>query len=138
MSNPHFIGKVAQKALLIKDRTVLITRDSNDEVWELPGGRLDKSESPREGILREIREELGAEGKIVGVYDVRTMYHPRDAADMLIVYYLILLVKESSTFLVDKEEIAEMAWVDSESYKEYAFFPEYERVLSEYFDKVPS
>ena len=138
MSNSHFVGKVAQKALIIKDGTVLITRDSNDEVWELPGGRLYSAENPREGILREIIEELGVEGKVDGIYDVRTMFHTRDAADMLVVYYLVSLIDESVQFVVGKEEVAEMAWVDSESYKSYSFFPEYERVLSEYFDKVPS
>jgi len=138
MSATHFVGKVAQKALIIKGRAVLITRDSNDEVWELPGGRLDSVEDPREGILREIREELGVEGKVDEIYDVRTMFHTRDSTDMLVVYYLVSLVDESVPFVVDKEEVAEMAWVDRESYKSYAFFPEYERVLSEYFDKVPS
>ncbi len=136
MSNSHFVGKVAQKALLIKDGKVLITRDSGDDVWELPGGRLDEGEEPKEGILREIREELGVEGKIEGIFQVRAMYHPRDKADILVVYYIISLVDETAEFKVDPEEVAEMAWVDRESYVAYSYFSEYKSILTEYFTKV--
>ena len=135
MSNSHFVGKIAQKALIIKDRLVLITRDSGDEVWELPGGRLDTGELPREGMLREIREELGVEGRVDGIFDIKNMYHPRDKADILVVYYLMSLLDESVAFSVDPEEVAEMAWVDAKSYKSYQFFADYQAILDSYFAK---
>ena len=138
MSITHFVGKVAQKALLIKDGKILITRDSGDEEWELPGGRLDVGEEPRTGMLREIREELGVEGKIESIFSVKTMYHTRDKADMLVVYYLVSLVDESAQFTVDPEEVAEMAWVDRESYIAYSFFSEYKNILTEYFNSALS
>lgn len=50
----HFEGKVAQKAIIVKGNKVLITRDSKDDVWELPGGRLDESEEPLDAMKREI------------------------------------------------------------------------------------
>ncbi len=138
MSTTHFVGKVAQKALLIKDGMVLITRDSGDEMWELPGGRLDTREEPREGMLREIREELGVEGKIEGIFRVRAMYHPRDKADILVVYYIVSLVDSNATFTVDPEEVADMAWVDGESYVAYSYFSEYKSILTDYFNSTSS
>jgi ADP-ribose pyrophosphatase len=32
------------------------------DVWELPAGRLDPGESPRDGVLRELAEEVGLRG----------------------------------------------------------------------------
>jgi 8-oxo-dGTP pyrophosphatase MutT (NUDIX family) len=36
---------------------VLAVQRSSDRNWELPGGRLSRGESPRQGLRREIREE---------------------------------------------------------------------------------
>jgi 8-oxo-dGTP diphosphatase len=38
---------------------VLTVQRRSDRNWELPGGRLSRSESPFQGLCREIREETG-------------------------------------------------------------------------------
>ena len=40
----HFLGKVAQKVIIIRDNQVLLVRDprQKSEIWELPGGRLNR------------------------------------------------------------------------------------------------
>ena len=57
----HFLGKVAQKAVIVRNGEVLLVRDPrNPDIWELPGGRLNDGEEPAIGLAREIFEELGA------------------------------------------------------------------------------
>lgn len=136
MSETHFRGRVAQKALIVKDSKVLITRDSDDEVFELPGGRLDNGEMPKDGILREIQEELGAEAIVKNVLDIQSMHHKRDDEEMLVVYYELELVDEEVKFTPDKKEVAEMVWVDAVSYSSYEYFPEYKAALDYYFNKT--
>ncbi len=54
--------RVSIKALIIEPDTnkFLLVQDKNSE-WDLPGGGLDWGESPQEGLIREIREEMGIE-----------------------------------------------------------------------------
>ncbi|GJF23492.1 MULTISPECIES: bifunctional GNAT family N-acetyltransferase/NUDIX hydrolase [Streptomyces] len=54
--------RAARVAVLDPDGAVFLLRYDNVEVgvhWAMPGGGLDEDESPREGALRELREETG-------------------------------------------------------------------------------
>lgn len=68
------------------DHKVLLLRNDRDE-WELPGGRLEKSEQPQETVLREINEELGITVEIEGIID-SWVYEVLQGQYVFIVTYL--------------------------------------------------
>jgi 8-oxo-dGTP pyrophosphatase MutT (NUDIX family) len=61
MHEPHdneaFRFPVSVKGVVIRRGAVVLLRNERDE-WELPGGKLEPSESPQVCVAREIAEEL--------------------------------------------------------------------------------
>ena len=52
-------------------RELLLMRRSDNGCWGLPGGYVERGESVRDAVAREVREETGVEirvGRLVGVY----------------------------------------------------------------------
>jgi ADP-ribose pyrophosphatase YjhB (NUDIX family) len=50
---------------------VLLHRRSDNELWSIPGGRIEVGESAAAAVVREVREETGIEvvpGRVVGIY----------------------------------------------------------------------
>ncbi len=45
--------------------------------WHLPGGGTDPGEQPVEGLLREVYEETGQSGRLLGLFAVRHDHNPR-------------------------------------------------------------
>jgi ADP-ribose pyrophosphatase YjhB (NUDIX family) len=58
-------------AIIITAQGLLLQRRNDNNLWGLPGGAVEISESVTEAIVREVREETGLEVKplrLIGVY----------------------------------------------------------------------
>lgn len=51
--------------MIIHDGKILAMRDQRSPYYYLPGGRVQLGETVEEAVLRELREELGVDAKIV-------------------------------------------------------------------------
>ena len=84
-------------AVIFNDDKVLITRRPDGKrhagFWEFPGGKVDPGESPEEALHRELREELDAEIKVKGIYQV--VYHRYDWGPVLIMAYECHIISET-------------------------------------------
>ena len=116
----YFVGNVAQKAVIEKDGKILVVRGIGDTVWEFPGGRLDAGEAPVDGLVREIKEELG-----VVITDVRPLrvlpsYHYKSKTHN--VYIAYSCTYDGSPMTVDDTELEELKWVTREELKDLPMF----------------
>ncbi len=130
----HFVGKIAQKAIVEKEGRVLITRDVRDgDVWELPGGRLNVGESLEEGLQREMQEELGVAVHVHKVVYAETFMHPRGNVPHVLLAYHATLTSPAEEFRPHDIEIAEMKWIDKNDLLHISIFPQYVRALETFF-----
>ncbi len=75
--------------ILFEDKKILLVRESLDKKWSLPGGWADIGFSPREAVIKEIKEETGLDAnvkKLLAVFDKRLHPHP---PEMLYVYKMV-------------------------------------------------
>ncbi len=53
---------------------ILLIRRADNDLWAMPGGRLEVGETPAQGVVREVLEETGVACEpiaLIGVYDSR-------------------------------------------------------------------
>jgi 8-oxo-dGTP diphosphatase len=131
----HFEGKIAQKAIIVKENKVLLLRDPRmDEViWEIPGGRMNIEEEPRVAVAREIREELGIEIEVGPVLHMEQFIQGNEGKRAFVIVYECRMKDQMAQITMSPEEVSEIAWVSAEELPKYPLFPEYKRALDYYF-----
>lgn len=114
---------VANKAVLVNQKgEILLVRDAGKKdhtyakgLLEFPGGRMDVGETPRQGLLRELQEELGLSADSIAVgspLSVGLWGVGGDVQNQPVVgiYYLVRLLGEALIIL--SEEHDEFLWWD--------------------------
>ena len=97
------IPNSVRAVIFINDKVLLIKR-RDIPVWEIPGGAIDKNETPEEAILREIKEETGIETQIdrkVALFSSNSFF--------LKPVYLYKIKANDTSFLACKKEVKEIS-----------------------------
>lgn len=131
----HFEGKIAQKAIIVRNNKVLLLRDPRMEqvIWEIPGGRMNIDEEPRAALVREIQEELGVTIQVGEVVYMEQFIQGSEGKRAFVIVYLATLLDDTVDFTLSSEEVCEIAWITKEELGNYPLFPEYTRALDCYF-----
>src|SRR3954447_4044321 len=89
-------------------RIAVIHRPRYDD-WSLPKGKLEDGESFETGALREVEEETGIRGRIVGELSP-TEYKDRKGRDKIVRWYRMDLDAEPDGF-APNDEVDELRWL---------------------------
>lgn len=103
--------------VVTKKNQLLLAYSRNKNAWYLPGGKIDKGETSKEALVREIREELSIELQLDRIGSYKLVSAPAYGEDSD-------LIMKQDTFLYDlteeiepSHEITAVKYFDLETYK---------------------
>jgi 8-oxo-dGTP diphosphatase len=94
------------------DEYLIAKRANNGDLpghWEFIGGKVEEDESPNEAVVREAREEIGAEILIEEIMDPFIFRYP--LGTFKIFPFVCELLSRSDEICVDLDVHSEMRWV---------------------------
>ncbi|KQO17618.1 NUDIX hydrolase [Paenibacillus sp. Leaf72] len=100
-------------ACLVKQdkNKLLLVRVRDNELWYLPGGKIEPGEDPQEALVRELKEELNIEVQRESIQHLTTVIGPAYKEDANV--ELICYTATWAGHIVPCSEISEVDWVDS-------------------------
>lgn len=111
--------RLASGALFVRNAEILLVRKTYGNSWDIPGGYVDRGESPASACERELREELDLDRSVrrLLVHD----WAPSDAEGDKILYIFDCgeLGEDEQNIHLDGIEIDKLEWVNVDHLSDY-------------------
>lgn len=133
MTNPadkFATPRVAAGALFVDGSRVLLVRKTYGNRWDIPGGYVDRGESPTEACEREMREELGIDRRPIRVLVHDWAPNEKEGDKLLYVFDCGELGADEQRIQLDGNELDRWEWVEVGRLSDYVI-PRLTRRLSE-------
>lgn len=122
MTNPadkFATPRVAAGALFVDGSRVLLVRKTYGNRWDIPGGYVDKGETPTEACEREVREELGIDRRVARILVHDWAPNDKEGDKLLYVFDCGELGGDEQRILLDGKELDHWEWVEVARLSEY-------------------
>lgn len=133
------VGHIGQKVVLMKGDKVLMCKGRDfDKLWDLPGGRLHKNEAAKDGLIREVKEEIGVDIEVgKPLYACASTMNITGIARYYVVFEGEILDPNAELTIAD-DEIKEIRWVGKEEIDSLETWDDWRALLTAYFSNVTS
>ena len=104
--------RVVVEGVCLREGRVLLVKGSRgltEDRWTLPGGFLRFGESPRDGVLREVREEVGVDASVEELIDAHSKLGQHTRLHWVMLFYRVRIDGEPAP---NPDEIAEARFVE--------------------------
>ena len=124
------------RGVCVKDGKVLLCRAKGGSSTYLPGGHIEFGETGRQALVREVKEELGAEssaGAFLGAVENAFLQQGKPHAEINLVYELNIGPDDASVglpSLISQEDWITFEWCDLGRLEEANLLPAAFRALS--------
>lgn len=96
-------------AIIFDDKNrILFCHRTDYDMWNLPGGRLEKNETPWEGVVREVKEETGLDVEIDRLTGIYSKPHEND----IVVQFVCKVIRGKIKINSEADKIKYFAFKD--------------------------
>lgn len=121
--------RIAAGALFVDGDRVLLVRKTYGNRWDIPGGYVDRDESPADACRRELLEELNLDRPPVKLLVQDWAPNEKEGDKILYVFDCGKLGDDEQRITLDGEELDRWEWVPVDQLSEYVI-PRLERRLT--------
>ena len=109
MDKPTQIIKVA--GCLVKNGKILMIREKEAKIHNLPQGIVEFGESPDEAVMRSFLDETGLIVEAIAPFRIYSF--TEDNVQTIVIHYLVALVDEDDDEIIVDDETKELNWLDA-------------------------
>ncbi|QKQ98950.1 NUDIX domain-containing protein [Candidatus Nanohaloarchaea archaeon] len=110
--------------LIIRDGKILLLYREDEGHWEVPGGKVEESESPTEAAVREAKEEIGTEVELE-----KPFYSGEFQKDGEMYLWHGYIANTDDEPAIQEETFQKMEWVDPVELDDMSIAPNLDMVL---------
>lgn len=115
--------------LIIEDGKLLMLHRNDKGYWELPAGKVEDGETPRQAAIREAREEIGCDVVIQAPWSRFEVSFEHDGEQFETRGFLSAIAAGDPEIQEDKFD--ELAWVDEDALRDLALAPNLEMIVND-------
>jgi 8-oxo-dGTP pyrophosphatase MutT (NUDIX family) len=118
LSRKEFLKIVARKRVsagvifLNNKKQILLVKTSYKKYWSLPGGMIDKNESPKDAAIREAEEEIGIKVKNLKLGSIGWGMEKEYDDDYITFQFNGGIIEDEKSIRIDNEEIIDFKFAD--------------------------
>lgn len=100
--------------IILRDRRLLVVRSKNKKAFYTPGGKIEPSETAKQALVRELREEVNIDTSEDDLETFGTFYAQATEQESKTIRMDIFTIKAWRGDITPSSEIEEVQWINSD------------------------